>query len=138
MLSLFVLIIIHGYGFKMRGKSNHFRYNIYFLQLIFILIKILMYFILYPILIKFNPPIWHPEAYTEFNMNIVAIFTKRSGSRYHYGSFKRCPALNSRHQKNIQAENQKRLSIQHFGNGRNNYFRNVLFLNDLMAPILYC
>ena len=75
MLSLFVLIIIHGYGFKMRGKSNHFRYNIYFLQLIFILIKILMYFILYPILIKFNPPIWYQEAYTELNMNVVAIFT---------------------------------------------------------------
>ncbi len=73
-ISLFILILIQGYGFEMRKKSKSFRYNIYFLQLIFIIIKMLMYFILYPILIYFNPPIWYPGAYTEVNMNVVAIF----------------------------------------------------------------
>ncbi|MEG1796080.1 MAG: ATP-binding protein [Clostridium sp.] len=76
-VSLFLWIIIHGYGSEKRNYNTRFYYNIYFLQFIHILIRMAIYVALFPVLINLNqvvPPSWSPEAYIEIEKGIVALF----------------------------------------------------------------
>lgn len=73
-VSLCLWIIIHGIGGQKRLNTSKYYYNIYFLQLIYIVIRILIYVIFFPILIRFNPPFWNPAAYTHVDMEIVLLF----------------------------------------------------------------
>lgn len=72
--SLYLWIIIHGYGGRKRLKEHKFHYNIYFLQLIYIIIRMAVYIVLFPILIRFNPPFWNPQAYTSVGIGIILLF----------------------------------------------------------------
>lgn len=73
--SLYLLIIIHGYGGKKRLEENKFYYNIYFLQFIYIIIRMVIYIIFFPMLVKFNPPFWNPYAYTYIGLDIILVFS---------------------------------------------------------------
>ncbi len=73
-ISLYLWIVIHGYGSQKRQHIQSFHYNIYFLQFIYIILRMVIYMTLFPILISFNPPFWNPEAYTEIEFSIVLIF----------------------------------------------------------------
>jgi signal transduction histidine kinase len=76
-ISLSLWIIIHGYGGQKRLQKHRFYYNIYFLQLIYILIRMSLYLTLFPILIKLNgisPPLWSSQAYIDVELGIVALF----------------------------------------------------------------
>lgn len=76
-LSLLLWILIHGYGSEKRQKSNKGVYNLYFLQLIYVLIRFVVYTTLFPILIRLNKvitPFWNPQAYTEVDMGIILLF----------------------------------------------------------------
>ncbi|MEL1135632.1 ATP-binding protein [Desulfitobacterium sp. THU1] len=76
-LSLLLWILIHGYGSKKRQKSNKGVYNLYFLQLIYVVIRFVVYTTLFPILIRLNEvitPFWNPQAYTEMDMGIILLF----------------------------------------------------------------
>lgn len=72
--SLYLWIIIHGYGGERRLKENKFYYNIYFLQLIYIIIRMVIYIVFFPILVQFNPPFWNPQAYTNVEISIILLF----------------------------------------------------------------
>ncbi|AFL98815.1 bacteriophytochrome (light-regulated signal transduction histidine kinase) [Desulfitobacterium dehalogenans ATCC 51507] len=76
-LSLLLWVLIHGYGSEKRQKSKKRVYNLYFLQLIYVLIRFVVYITLFPILIRFNEvitPFWNPQAYTEIDMGIILLF----------------------------------------------------------------
>lgn len=73
-ISLYFWIIIHGYGGERRRKEQKFHYNIYFLQFVYIIIRITIYLVLFPVLIKLNPPFWNPNAYTNVEIEIILLF----------------------------------------------------------------
>ncbi|SDK24116.1 ATP-binding protein [Natronincola ferrireducens] len=72
--SLYIWIIIHGYGGQKRLEKDKFYYNVYFVQLIYVIIRMVIYVVFFPILIKFNPPFWNPEAYTQIEISIILLF----------------------------------------------------------------
>lgn len=73
-LSLYLWIIIHGFGRNKRIYNNEFYYNMYFLQFVYIILRMIIYLVLFPILISFNPPFWNPDAYTQIEISIVLLF----------------------------------------------------------------
>ncbi|WP_242620465.1 hypothetical protein [Senegalia massiliensis] len=73
-ISLYLWIIIHGFGRDKRIYNNKFYYNIYFVQFIYNILRMILYLSLFPILIRFNPPFWNPGAYTEIEIGIVLLF----------------------------------------------------------------
>lgn len=76
-ISLYLWIIIHGYGGQKRLQVKKFYYNIYFLQLIHIVIRMLLYVTLFESLIKLNssfPPFWNLQAYCKVETGIVVLF----------------------------------------------------------------
>ncbi len=73
-ISLCLWIIIHGYGGRKRLEEHKFYHDIYFLQFIYIIIRMAIYIVLFPILVQFNPPFWNPEAYTKVNIDIILLF----------------------------------------------------------------
>jgi signal transduction histidine kinase len=73
-VSLCLWIIIHGIGGQKRLNTNKYYYNIYFLQFIYIVFRMLVYVIFFPVLIRFNPPFWNAAAYTHVDMEIVLLF----------------------------------------------------------------
>lgn len=74
-ISLYLWIIIHGYGAEKRQKEQKIYFNIYFLQCFYILIRMLIYATLFPLLIRFNPPFWNPEAFTHVDFEIILLFS---------------------------------------------------------------
>lgn len=74
-LSLYLWIIIHGYGAEKRQNGQKIYYNIYFLQFVYILIRMLIYMLLFPLLIELNPPFWNPEAFTHVEFDIILLFS---------------------------------------------------------------
>ena len=76
-ISLYLWIIIHGYGGQKRLQIQRFYYNIYFLQFIHILIRIFIYLTLFPVLINLNrliPPPWNTQAYINVEIGIIFLF----------------------------------------------------------------
>lgn len=73
-LALYLWIMLHGYGSQRRLREKSIYYNIYFLQFIYILIRLVLYITLFPILVQFNPPFWNPMAYTNVDMEIILLF----------------------------------------------------------------
>lgn len=76
-VSLLLWIIIHGYGGQKRLQEDSFFYNIYFLQLIHIIIRMLIYLTLFPILISLNSlsqPPWNLQSYINVEMEIILLF----------------------------------------------------------------
>lgn len=76
-ISLILWIGLHGYGAKQRMKSEKFYHRLYFIQLVHAGIRLFLYLSLFPILIKWNPPFWNPNAYTEIDQHIVLLFAGR-------------------------------------------------------------
>jgi len=72
--SLYLWIIIHGYGGQRRLKEYKFYNNIYFLQFVYIIIRMIIYIVFFPILVRFNPPFWNLEAYTKVEIDIILLF----------------------------------------------------------------
>ncbi len=73
-ISLYLWIVIHGYGGEKRLQDYKFYYNIYFLQFIYIIIRVFIYVVLFPVFIKYNPPFWNPYAYTNVDIEIILLF----------------------------------------------------------------
>lgn len=74
MVSLFLWIGIHGYGSQMRKIKKTRWNNLYVLQFWVILVKLALYLVLFPLLIKSNPPFWYGEAYTSLGMDVILLF----------------------------------------------------------------
>lgn len=73
-LSYFIWIGLHGFGSMKRLSDKRLWFNLYFLQLIHIVIKFLLYLTLFPVLIELNPPFWNPMAYTQVDLDIILVF----------------------------------------------------------------
>lgn len=77
-LTLYLWIIIHGYGAeqrKGRESNNHkLRHNLYFLQFIHSTLRLILYLSFFPLLIGLNPPFWNPAAYVDVDMSIILLF----------------------------------------------------------------
>ena len=73
-ISLCIWIFIHGYGAEKRLKVDKWYFNIYFLQFVYIIVRMIIYMSLFPILVSFNPPFWNLEAYTEISFSIIFLF----------------------------------------------------------------
>jgi signal transduction histidine kinase len=77
-ISLFLWIIIHGYGRKKRLMKQHaLYYNVYFLQFVHVMIRMFLYMTLFPVLIRLNGwilPFWIPSAHTEMDIGIILLF----------------------------------------------------------------
>ncbi len=73
-ISLCMWICVHGYGMKRRQQQQSGYYNMYFLQLVYSLLRLTLYLLLFPLLVQFNPPFWNPFAYTQVDMMMVLLF----------------------------------------------------------------
>lgn len=76
--SLFLWILIQGYGSEKRGQARKFYNNIYFLQFIYIIIRLVLYFTAFPFLYRFNPPFWYPDAHTTIDYGTITVFAFKS------------------------------------------------------------
>ena len=77
-LSLLIWVIMQGYGSDERAKVRRFYTNIYFLQFVYILIRLILYFSLFPFLYRFNPPFWYPDAYTTIEYSTIIVFAVKT------------------------------------------------------------
>lgn len=73
-ISLCIWIFILGYGAEKRLQVRKFYTNTYFLQFIYILIRLLLYFTAFPFFLRFNPTFWYPEAHTAIAYSTIFIF----------------------------------------------------------------
>ncbi|CQR47309.1 Phytochrome-like protein cph1 [Paraliobacillus sp. PM-2] len=76
-ISLCLWIIIHGYGSENREKSKSIYFNIYFLQFIYIIIRMLIYVFIFPLLIRLNniqPPFWNADIITSIDSELLLLF----------------------------------------------------------------
>lgn len=73
-LNLLIMIIVHGYGAEKRQQgSRSFIYNIFFLQLVYTAIYILITMTLFPWLFRLNPPFWYPNAATSIKNDLLVL-----------------------------------------------------------------
>lgn len=74
-----IWLILHGYGAEKRKQSTKYIYNVYFIQILCLLIDALLYIFLFPLLVKYNPPFWYNDAVTTINIRTLRIiFIKRT------------------------------------------------------------
>lgn len=76
--SLLVWTMIQGYGAEKRIQCNKFYTNIYFLQFIYVIIRVTLYFTAVPFLYQFNPPFWYPDAHTMIDYHTITVFAVKS------------------------------------------------------------
>lgn len=76
--SLMVWIIIQGSGADRRFRGSSFYTNIYFLQSIYVIIRVMLYFTAFPFLYQFNPPFWNPNAHTTIDFETISVFAVKS------------------------------------------------------------
>jgi|GEM_PF-1219847 len=76
--SLYIWIMIVGYGAEKRPQVRKFYTNTYFLQLIYMIIRGILYFTAFPFLYQFNPPSWYPNAHTIVEYSLIAVFALKS------------------------------------------------------------
>lgn len=76
--SLYIWIMLLGYSTEERPKIRKFYTNVYFLQFIYIIIRLLLYFIAFPFLYRFNPPFWYPAANTAIDYGTITAFAFKS------------------------------------------------------------
>ncbi len=72
--SLYIWIMILGYGAEKRFQAKKFYTNTYFLQFIYIMIRLMLYFTVFPFLYRFNPPFWYPDAHTTIAYSTIVVF----------------------------------------------------------------
>lgn len=77
-LSLYIWIMLLGFGAEKRIQIRKFYVNTYFLQFIYIIIRVLLYFTDFPFFYRFNPPFWYPDAYTIIDYSTIAVFAFKS------------------------------------------------------------
>ncbi len=73
-MALYLLVFMHGYGHKKRKESHSLLFNLYIIQGVYSVLRILLYILFFPLLISANPPFWNPLAYTEVTREIVLLF----------------------------------------------------------------
>lgn len=77
--SLYLWIIILGYGAEKRNQQvKTFYNNTYFLQFIYIITRVTLYFTAFPFLYRFNPPFWHLDAYTTIEYKVIILLAIKS------------------------------------------------------------
>lgn len=76
-LSFLLWIALHGKGTQWRYSGKRFMNNLYVLQVIYALIRWVLYSSLFPMLLQWNPPFWNPEAVTEISRDILLLFAVR-------------------------------------------------------------
>ncbi len=72
--SLYILIFMHGYGQEKRKESQKLIYNLYFIQVIYSIIRILLYLVFFPLLISLNATFWNSLVITDITLEIVLLF----------------------------------------------------------------
>ena len=76
-LSFLLWIGLHGIGARWRLSGKSFRNHLYVLQMVYALIRWLLYMTLFPMLLRWNPPFWNPEALTQISPRILMLFAVR-------------------------------------------------------------
>lgn len=77
-VSLIIWVMILGNGLQRRAQTKRYYNNIYFLQLIYTIIRVALYYTLFPLLYHLNPPFWYPEAYTTIDSLVISIFAAKT------------------------------------------------------------
>lgn len=70
----FLWILFQGYASGKREAEKKV-YNLYFIQIIYTVIPLLLYTTVYPFIYKFNPPFWNKAALTAISSELVTIIT---------------------------------------------------------------
>lgn len=73
-VSLYLLILMQGYGLQKRKESTSPLYNLYVIQGIYSGLRIMIYVLFFPLLISLNSTFWNPLAFTEETREIVMLF----------------------------------------------------------------
>ncbi len=73
-ITLFIWIGLHGWGSLSRKKNRTIWNNIYILQLIYIVIKLLLYLLLFQPLLKLDIPFWYNNVMENLGLDIIMIF----------------------------------------------------------------
>jgi PAS domain S-box-containing protein len=76
--SLLIWIAIQGYGRDKRRQGRKFYTNIYFLQSVYAMIRLALYFTAFPLLYRLNPPFWYPDANTTISYAVIGAFALKS------------------------------------------------------------
>lgn len=76
-LALFTWVLLHGYGARRRwqGDAHPVLHNMYVLQLLYVLLRGVLFLILAPLLFHLEPFITLPDAITAFSMSYLLLFT---------------------------------------------------------------
>lgn len=73
-ISFLLFICFQAYGRDKRQVSSKFYYKIYFIHLVYSLMRFLLYLIFFIPLVKLNPPFWNPKAITSIDRSVVILF----------------------------------------------------------------
>lgn len=76
-LSFILWILLHGKGAQWRNRGKRLQNNLYVLQVMYAVIRWVLYSTLFPLLLQWNPPFWNPEAVTEISRGIIILFAVR-------------------------------------------------------------
>lgn len=76
--SLYIWIMLLGYGAEKRLQVKKLYTNIYFLQFIYTMIRVILYFTAFAFLYRFNPPFWYPNAHTTIEYSTIVVFAFKS------------------------------------------------------------
>ena len=72
--SLILWVGLQGWGSMKRRREKAFWNSMYFLQGLYVLMKFLLYIMLFQFLLTFNPPFWYPLAYRWVGMDVILLF----------------------------------------------------------------
>jgi PAS domain S-box-containing protein len=76
-LSFLLWIYLHGKGTEWRRKERVWLNNLYVIQALHAALRWMLYSTLFPLLFRWNPPFWNPQAVTEISRGIVVLFVMR-------------------------------------------------------------
>lgn len=76
--SIFIWTMLQGYGSEKRPLVRKFYTNGYFLQMIHIMMRIILYFTAFPFLYHFNPPFWFPAAHTTIKQSAIIVIASKN------------------------------------------------------------
>ena len=80
---LLIMVMIQGYGGEIRRRGKKSRiYNIYFIQLVYSGIYVLITMLLFPQLLKLNPPYWHRDAITAIDTGSLLLMMSKEAVNY--------------------------------------------------------
>lgn len=76
-VSFLFWIYLHGQGARRRRVKKSWKNSPYTLQVFYAIVRWSLYSTFFPILLRWNPPFWHPLAVTEISRSIIVLFAVR-------------------------------------------------------------